>query len=524
YYYGDEHVKFWIDYNHDNVFDIASELVGSTYCSNSSTIYTVPLIIPASALTGATTLRALTSYSGYLYDLCGYNEYGNCSDFQVNILPSIQPPTVTTAITTVSDECTAVSGGDVTDVGGSPVTERGVCWGLLVNPVSTDFHTTDGTGIGSFVSDITGLIAGATYHVRAYATNTFGTTYGDDLTISTPAPEITGIPAVCAGSTTTLACTQTGGTWSSGSTSIATIDDPSIGLVTGVSMGQSVITFTYVNTNGCTCSVAVTVTVSISPASPNPVTATPSLLCDSGTSILNGTSNAGSTILWYTSPTEATPIGGSASGADFPVLPPSTTTYYAEAVAGSESSHTFDYSGSIVPFTVPFGVYSIVVEAKGAQGGAGTSAGGLGAYIKGAISVTSGQVLNILVGGQGGNGTQGGGGGGSFVTDNSNNPLIVAGGGGGGHAGNSYGASNANGSAGNTGNPGIYAYGSTTGGSGGSSGSGGGCAPQFSSSEGAGGGGLLGNGSDCYGTGGGKSFVNGGAGGYPAGDGGAGGF
>ncbi|MFZ4708136.1 MAG: immunoglobulin domain-containing protein, partial [Bacteroidales bacterium] len=441
YYYGYTYVRFWIDYNQNNTFDGVSEEVAEVYCNDSYSTFTIPFTVSASALTGASTLRAMTNYYGHPIDPCGYYDYGNCSDFQVNILPSIQPPTVTTAITTVSDECTAVSGGDVTDVGGSPVTERGVCWGLLVNPVSTDFHTTDGTGIGSFVSDITGLIAGATYHVRAYATNTFGTTYGDDLTISTPAPEITGIPAVCAGTTTTLACTQTGGTWASESIGIASIGDPSVGIVTGVSEGQAVITYTYVNTNGCTCSVAVTVAVSIPPASPNPVTATPSTIFVGGVSNLNATS-ASNNILWYTSPTEGTSIGSSASGVNFAVSPDTTTTYYAEAIVNSGSStQVFDYTGNYQTFTVPAGVYSLTIDAFGAEGiGLNGFLPGQGGRAQGELAVVPGQVLYIYVGGRnlfngGGSGRGGANGGdasdvrlgGMAISDR----IIVAGGGGG---------------------------------------------------------------------------------------------
>ena len=51
--------------------------------------------------------------------------------------------------------------------------------------------TTDGTGIGSFTSTITGLLAGTTYFVRAYATNSAGTAYGNELSFATTAPPIT---------------------------------------------------------------------------------------------------------------------------------------------------------------------------------------------------------------------------------------------------------------------------------------------------------------------------------------------
>ncbi|MCC6601387.1 MAG: PKD domain-containing protein [Crocinitomicaceae bacterium] len=98
---------------------------------------------------------------------------------------------------------------------------------------------------------------------------------------------------------------------------------------------------------------------------------------------------------------------------------------------------TFLYTGEIVNWQVPSGVTSIDIEAWGAQGGSTNSyQGGLGAYIKGTFVVTPGQLLKVLVGGHGQNGSSGhgncgGGGGGSFVSTASNSPMLIAGGGGG---------------------------------------------------------------------------------------------
>ena len=89
-------------------------------------------------------------------------------------------------------------------------------------------------------------------------------------------------------------------------------------------------------------------------------------------------------------------------------------------------SVVFNYTGSIQTYTVPAGVTSVTIEAYGAQGGNG---GGLGAEISGTFNVIPNQVLNILVGGEGGTRTNnlgvGGGGGGSFIWDQSNNYLLL---------------------------------------------------------------------------------------------------
>jgi hypothetical protein len=88
------------------------------------------------------------------------------------------PPTVTT--TTISGIRTtrASGGGNVISAGGLMVTARGVCWNTTGTPTVSDDRTFDGTGTGSFSSNLTGLDAQTTYYVRAYATNSKGTEYG----------------------------------------------------------------------------------------------------------------------------------------------------------------------------------------------------------------------------------------------------------------------------------------------------------------------------------------------------------
>ena len=96
-------------------------------------------------------------------------------------------PTVTTNEVNNITATTAMSGGNVIFEGESSITARGVCWSISHNPnVLTAPHTTDGNGIGSFSSSITGLASNFTYYVRAYATNMYGTVYGNEVSISIP--------------------------------------------------------------------------------------------------------------------------------------------------------------------------------------------------------------------------------------------------------------------------------------------------------------------------------------------------
>lgn len=83
-------------------------------------------------------------------------------------------------------EASAQSGGTIIKDGGANVTGRGVCWSITANPtIGLANKTSDGTGKDSFTSNITGLASGTTYHLRAYAKNSAGTAYGNDLTFST---------------------------------------------------------------------------------------------------------------------------------------------------------------------------------------------------------------------------------------------------------------------------------------------------------------------------------------------------
>ena len=94
--------------------------------------------------------------------------------------------TLTTVAPTEVTSSSAITGGKITSDGGANITTRGVVWSTAHNPtISLKTKSTDGTGTGSFVSSITGLEPGTTYYVRAYATNSKGTSYGEELSFNT---------------------------------------------------------------------------------------------------------------------------------------------------------------------------------------------------------------------------------------------------------------------------------------------------------------------------------------------------
>ncbi|MDZ7778150.1 MAG: S8 family serine peptidase [Bacteroidales bacterium] len=94
-------------------------------------------------------------------------------------------PSLTTASVGSITSSSAISGGEVTSNGGATVNTRGVSWSTSPDPTLNNFYTDDGTGEGSFVSNITGLEPNTQYYVRAYATNWVGTSYGDEETFVT---------------------------------------------------------------------------------------------------------------------------------------------------------------------------------------------------------------------------------------------------------------------------------------------------------------------------------------------------
>lgn len=112
--------------------------------------------------------------------------YGDEIEFTTN---PVQLATLTTSNVVNVTLNSAVSGGNITSDGGSEITEKGICWSINQNPTVDDSKTLDGTGAADFASILTGLESGTTYYVRAYATNSAGTSYGAQISFSTD-PEI----------------------------------------------------------------------------------------------------------------------------------------------------------------------------------------------------------------------------------------------------------------------------------------------------------------------------------------------
>lgn len=288
----------------------------------------------------------------------------------------------TTAITSITTT-TASSGGNVTADGGATVTARGVCYGTSTNPTIANNPTTSGTGTGSFISSITGLAVGTTYHVRAYATNAVGTTYGTDIQFTTLAAIPTVTTTAVTGITTTTATSGGNVTADGGATvtargvCVGTIATPTLAnssfTTNGTSTGTFVSalsgltsgTFYYVrayatNSAGTAYGSTVTFTTTVSLTLPVVTTAdvssiTPTTATSGGTIVSNGGSSITvSGICWGTAVNPTTSnsktIDGTTSGnwSDNITGLTQNTSYHVRAYATNSVGTSY---GSDIQFT-----------------------------------------------------------------------------------------------------------------------------------------------------------------------------
>ena len=123
---------------------------------------------------------------GLCMDEC---EDGRCDGQSVRLVyssmvydPSVvaRPPTVTTT-EVINIKTSTTSGGVVSSDGGSSVIERGICWSTNHNPTIEDDHVSNGFGTGVYSANMHGLVEDTTYYVRAYAINSAGVAYGNEL-------------------------------------------------------------------------------------------------------------------------------------------------------------------------------------------------------------------------------------------------------------------------------------------------------------------------------------------------------
>ncbi|MEL6865688.1 MAG: glycine-rich protein [Bacteroidota bacterium] len=220
-------------------------------------------------------------------------------------------------------------------------------------------------------------------------------------------PSVSGSQQICSGETTTLTASGATGAnfdWyevASGGTPIANtaaFTTPTLDSTTHYYVSQTVGAYTSPRTW-----VGVYVTNIPSPDQPFNVSASPSAICMGESSSLVAAVDATNDqiVNWYDAPNDGNLIASTDSGVVFTVQPNTTKTYYAQSESRTVTL-TFDYTGSVQYFTIPDNVFSLEVEAYGAQGGAniGVSPAG-GGQVNTTLSVEPGEQLGIYVGGQG---------------------------------------------------------------------------------------------------------------------------
>ena len=142
-----------------------------------------------------TGLNQGTTYHFALYEYFGADHCYNTTALTGDGT-TLGPPTVTTSVVTNITSSTADGGGEVTSENGASVTAKGVCWSTSTNPNLSDAHTSDGTGTGVFTSNLSNLTGSTQYYVRAYATNSYGTNYGNEEQFVTACSSVSTFPYI----------------------------------------------------------------------------------------------------------------------------------------------------------------------------------------------------------------------------------------------------------------------------------------------------------------------------------------
>ena len=121
----------------------------------------------------------------YYYQAYAINAIGSAYGEELNFMTNSEKPSLSTSSAINVSAFSVGSGGIVTDDGGSPVTSRGLVWNTAPDPTLDHSKTVDGEGLGEYASLVTGLLPNTNYFLRAYATNSIGTSYGNSISIQT---------------------------------------------------------------------------------------------------------------------------------------------------------------------------------------------------------------------------------------------------------------------------------------------------------------------------------------------------
>jgi hypothetical protein len=159
----------------------ATQATDGVYQSDS--ISATLIITPVNVLTKSGSISntniKYVSRSGALSRKKGLNRKGEI------VTASASSEINTLSVSNLTTSSATVSGTIISD-GGSSITARGFCWSTATNPTIENSKSTETGTLGNLSSAITGLSSGTTYYVRAYITNSSGTSYGNEVSFTTP--------------------------------------------------------------------------------------------------------------------------------------------------------------------------------------------------------------------------------------------------------------------------------------------------------------------------------------------------
>ena len=229
--YGQEEIFYTTSYS-DIIATLSSSFVSEypdiicvkwivTLNSSASTNITIPILITNETNTGNVN-HSINILSGQSIGSISVNYYKQSNDWTAYANFGIMPtgysgsntasyiipklvstpilPIVTTSDVSTIGTTTAIGGGDVTSDGNGSISSRGVCYiastDISINPTISNLKTIDGSGIGLFTSNLSGLANNTYYRIRAYATNEVGTAYGDTISFKTNSDIVINNPSV----------------------------------------------------------------------------------------------------------------------------------------------------------------------------------------------------------------------------------------------------------------------------------------------------------------------------------------
>lgn len=159
---------------------------GICYATTPNPTISNPYIALGSGIgTFSATLTDLTPNTTYYVRAYAINSVGIAYSEQMEVTTLANTAPV---VSTVSANEDGICSGNVTSNGGLEVTERGFCYGTYPNPTVFDSYVTVGSGEGEFSATLADLQVGTTYYVKAYAVNSLGTTYGEQISFVADVP------------------------------------------------------------------------------------------------------------------------------------------------------------------------------------------------------------------------------------------------------------------------------------------------------------------------------------------------